>query len=418
MDASLVDEELTSDSPPELGKILARIFFEQFPSQQSMADGAARTLLLFGAAAEWPDNFEPKAMKPDWFRNLSDGIPLEEYVESILFISSATVANNGGFSLGWLANFEEEGIKDVVPLSAVRRTFLRHLITGTSELKKRNREFQDPLPDGLKKFAFNPLADKPFIDDVADIPIAPWTQAVIAKLLPPAIYHMGLSFFGEEFTRDLGPVFQHYTGRHLALVKGSLLHPEVRYGPRRSAADSCDWFLDLPELQVLVECKARQPIESLRVGGPEWLNSVKASVGKGIQQLNRSNANIVAISQQCPAIRTKKPRVGLVVTLEPFYLQQNWAIWDHLPVADFPIGIVSMGELESLILLTATELDQALQTAARDSVANFMNLNPVLAMTSGRGNPLLEATWDSIGLFDRASAAVDLLRTKPDAHTT
>ena len=89
---------------------------------------------------------------------------------------------------------------------------------------------------------------------------------------------------------------------------------------------------------VLIECKAPQPIESLRTGGTDWLSSVQSSIGKGITQLNRSNRDIAGISAVNSRIDGTKPRVGLVVTLEPFYLTQNWLLWDQLPKAEFPWG--------------------------------------------------------------------------------
>ncbi|GAB3089868.1 hypothetical protein GCM10027215_39970 [Nocardioides zeae] len=78
--------------------MLARHFFEQFPSQRSIPGEIARTILLFGSAAELPLGFAPEAMTPGWFEGITDGLTLDEYVESLFLISTMTQQHNGGFS--------------------------------------------------------------------------------------------------------------------------------------------------------------------------------------------------------------------------------------------------------------------------------------------------------------------------------
>lgn len=240
-------------------------------------------------------------------------------------------------------------------------------------------------------------------------------QAVITKALPPSIYFLPPTELRKPFADDLGPVFQHYTGRQLALIDGpSQVLPEVPYKAGKQQIDSCDWFLELPDVVVLVECKARQPIESLRIAGTDWIRSIEDSIGKGIRQLNRSNAHIDQISTQRTELDPSKPRVGLVITLEPFYLNQNWLIRERLDQADIPTGVLSIGELEYLVLLDAAELGQALLDAAAAAEDNVMLLNDAIKKAGGRENSLLTQTWDSIGLFHRIDAAADRLGIGPE----
>lgn len=415
MNSRLIDEgELAHPQPADrLARVLPRLFFEQFLRQRSVMGQITRTLLLFGATAEQPPGFAPKAMLPGWFEVASDGLTLEEYVESIFMISVGTQEHRGGFSLDWLDGEGYRGLEDVISFDALRRTFTEHLLTTPSAFKDANRRSQDPVPPPQKKFAFNPLVDRPFIEGVAEIPIAPWVQAVIAKASPASVYHLACGGLGKGFADDLGPVFQHYVGRHLELVEGPRqVIPELRYGPRQSATDSCDWFLDLPNLLVLIECKARQPIESLRIGGDNWLKGIADSTGKGIDQLNKSNRFIDAISSENPQIDATKPRVGLIVTLEPFYLNENWLVRERLLAAELPIGVVSAGELESLVLLHAEELSEALASAVKGAQDNVMLLTQALNAAEDRENPLLVSTWESIGLFGRVSEASHRLRAQ------
>ncbi|MGO2746225.1 hypothetical protein [Microbacterium sp.] len=423
MNVQIADEvnDPEDASSERVGRMLTRIIFEQFPGQRGVMDEVARTVLLFGSRARFPEGFRAKKMVPDWFAGITQNLSLEQYVESVLMIAVIAERCNGAFSLDWLDKPPLSDLADVLDAGSIRNTFEGLLLTTVDEFKMTNRRQQDPVKSAQKKYAFNPLADKPFIQGIAPTPIAPWVQAVIAKALPPAIYHRGLSALGEGFTRDLGAVFQEYTGRQLDVLAEGHVHPEVAYGSKKTRQDSCDWFLDLPGVLVLVECKARQPNEELRTRGADWLDSVTGSIGKGVRQLNRSNTDFQKISAVCPQIDPAKPRVGLVVTLEPFYINQNWFMWEHLERSEFPVGIVSIGELESLVTLDPAELSELLLgavAAARSSEVledSLLLLNPALTTADGRENPLLREAWDSIELFDRIDRAAERLRLDASA---
>lgn len=436
MNALLIDEESGTsvrpdkqtdgkmlDEPPEaieasrerLGRILARIFFEQFPGQRSILAEVARSILLFGSAAEIPDAYTPKLMSRGWFERLTGGLTLDDYVASVFLFSVIAQQQGGRVSLNDLDSPALLELADVFSLEAARRVFSDHLVTNVADFKTTNRVWQDPLPSPEKKFAFNPLTNRPVVEGITSGAVAPWVQAIITKALPPSIYFLPPTELRKSFADDLGPVFQHYTGRQLELIDGAKqVLPEARYKLGKQEIDSCDWFLDLPDALVLIECKARQPIESLRVGGADWLRSIEDSIGKGIRQLNRSHAHIESISSVRTEIDTTKPRVGIVVTLEPFYLNQNWLIRERLDQAEFPVGVLSIGELESLVLLDATALGQTLLKCAHPAEDNVMLLNPALDETDGRENMLLVSAWDSIGLFARINRAAERLGIDPE----
>ncbi|MEV8253702.1 hypothetical protein AB0O95_07015 [Rhodoglobus sp. NPDC076762] len=418
LNVNLVDEgtDAARRSNDRLARLLMRTFFEQFPGQRSIMAEVSRSLLLFGTASEHPQGFIPEAMKPGWFEGFMGGLSLDGYVEALLLIAVIAQQHSGAFSMDWLESPMFEGLEKVTSFDAVRQTFTEHLVTTVADFKLANRQHQDGVPSKQKKYAFNPLADKPFIADVAEFPIAPWGQAIISKALPPAIYHLARPALGDLFSRDLGAVFQHYVGRQLELVEGaSSVLPEVQYGHRSAQIDSCDWFLELPELLVLIECKARQPIESLRIGGSDWLSSIEGSINKAIKQINRSDADIAKISASSPDIDPLKPRVGLVVTLEPFYLGQNWLMGEHLAEAELPTAVVSIADLETLVLHDADELVDVLRAAASASVNNRMAITPGFTTSEGRVNPLLDETWESIPFFQRVETVADGMRVESES---
>jgi len=425
MNVQIADDVNDPDdgSSERVGRMLTRIMFEQFPGQRPVMREVARTLLLFGRVAEQPEGFVPEAMGPDWFTTMTNGLPLEAYVESVLLIAIVAEASEGAFDPDWINRPPLSDLGDVFTPEHIQRTFNEHLVTTVDAFKRANRQRQDSVSAPQKKYAFNPLADTPFVEGIAPMPVAPWVQAVIAKALPPAIYHLALPTLQQGFTRDLGMVFQHYAGRQLNLIDSPrTVLPEVAYGTKRNRRDSCDWFLDLPELLVLIECKARQPNEALRVRANDWLDSIAGSIGKGIRQLDRSNCDIHAISTEHPRIDATKPRIGLVVTLEPFFINQNWFIWDHLERSKFPVGVVSIAELESLVMLDPDELQKELLAAAHAAQRNdapheqLLLLNPALEAAEGRENSLLSQTWHSINLLERIDRAAARLRTEHGAE--
>ncbi len=415
-DAEEQSPEFIDAAHEQLARMLARIFFEQFPGQRSVLAGVARSVLLFGSAAEFPENFAPKVMTSGWFERLTDGITFDDYIEAIFLFSVLAQKDSGLVPLDVLDAPGVRELSEVFALDAARRVFTEHLLTTVADFKEINRDWQGPLPTSQKKFAFNPLTNKPFVEGVASEAVAPWTQAVIQKALPPSIYFLPPTGLRNAFASDLGPVFQHYTGRQLDLINGERhVLPEVRYKSDGNPIDSCDWFLDLPDVLVLIECKARQPIESLRVGGDDWMGSIEDSIGKGIFQLNRSNRHIDLISKRLPGIDTSKPRVGIVVTLEPFYLNQNWLIRERMTdQAEYPIGVLSVGELEQLVLVDAVQLGRALLEASAQAHDNVMFLNPALTEAEGRENPLLVDTWDSLRMFRAIERVADDLGLPPE----
>jgi len=84
------------------GRMLTRIIFEQFPGQREVMGEVARTVLLFGSGASFPEGFRAKTMGPDWFTRIMKGLSLEQYVESVLMIAVIAEQCDGMFSLDWL----------------------------------------------------------------------------------------------------------------------------------------------------------------------------------------------------------------------------------------------------------------------------------------------------------------------------
>lgn len=403
----LMNEGLRADIADGVGtgRTLRRMFFEQFRHQRSERQETARAMLLFGPGVEYPEGRKPSVMTTGWFERLMGGWTLEEYIETVIMIASLAQNNGGVFAPNLLVGAQRETVDRLLSFELLTYVFENQLLTNVADFRHANAQWQDARPDAVKKFAFNPLVKWPFVTGVAASPIAPWAQVIDQRAYPPAIYHLAMDQHKTAFSGDFGYVFEHYIGRQLRLIEGAVVMPEVRYGPANSSDDSCDWFLDLPGVLVVIECKARQPDEALRVSGFDEDALVARTVNKAICQLNRSNANIANISHSLPKLDVTKPRVGLIVTLEPFYFNQDIRARDGMLDADFPVGVASADELESLVLLSAAELSNAFLQARRQSENNIMLLTDAVKLASGRENPLLSHAWESMPIFDRIDVA-------------
>ena len=386
-------------SPEDRSIQLIRLMFHQFPDQKSSFSEVARSVLLFGSALELPPAFVPEAMKDGWFEQASGGLTLDDYVGSLVVISSLATLTGGRFSPELLASTHYQRFGHYAEVTLVNQTFVKHLVISVEEFKRVNRASQGHASSDQMKYAFNPLKSKPFVEGVGAYPLAPSHEAIIRKAAPPAIYHLAVPSLEDAFTRDLGTVFQHYVGRQLGLIRGdTTLVPETRYGNKKCSKDSCDWFLDLPGLLVLIECKSRQPPEPLRVGGNEWLTPIAQSIGKGISQLNESNRSLGEIAATLTRLDPTKRRVGFVVTLEPFYVDQVPTLRDQLPKADFPVAVISSSDLEELVNLSASDLAAVLIEASARQNNGVMSIPRSPKGAAERDNPLLKSAWESISL--------------------
>ncbi|MFB7280316.1 hypothetical protein ACFCZV_24745 [Streptomyces hydrogenans] len=69
------------------------------------------------------------------------------------------------------------------------------------------------------------------------------------------------------FTRDLAELFEQYVGRHVRLLPGAEVIPEISYG-ESVGKKSVDWIVVLPSLVLLVEVKSVRTTAGLRAQPP------------------------------------------------------------------------------------------------------------------------------------------------------
>jgi hypothetical protein len=391
--ANVEDEflEKSGSSSTALTEFVARTVQEQFPLQLNAMPDLARAKLLFDPRRLFPTAHVPEVMTGNWFEGLY-GYSLDDFLTCAFLAHGAAMSNHGMYNPSWLRAATETGEFGEVSFAAVEGVFYDHLAMTVDDFKIRNRLAQDRVSNAKKKFAFNPLRDRPFITGLTEVPIAPLVHSIMAKVSPSSIYYQAIRSLGEGFGRDLGHVFEDYVGDQLRLL-GAPVHAEIAYTKGKNQLFSTDWFVELDDWLLLVECKSARPVESVRLGEASMLEALDSNIGKAVRQVNRSHLDFPLINARQPSLAAK-PHFGLVVTLEPFFINNNPLLRDQLESAAMPLAIASAAELEALMTLSARKLNCSLTSAAMAAAPSTnCSLNDALKIPASRGNPLIEAAF-------------------------
>jgi hypothetical protein len=253
---------------------------------------------------------------------------------------------------------------------------------------------------GYEKWSPNPLQAWPLVAIGTDL-VGPTSRYVADKITPSGLYFTGLTAFGSRFTDALGCMFERYVGRQLDLLQHATIHRSREYGiPRK---DTTDFLVVTPEVVVLVEVKASRPVLTVRTGQAAGDDDVAAKIGHACEQIDKT-VNLIANRDPALAdIPTDRPVVGLVVTLEPWYMTETLAYDDLIPKATVPITTASAHELEGVVANLATEVDvgQRLLRALTPGppVPPFAMPTPSALRNASEGvepknNPILVEGWD------------------------
>ncbi|MFF3675860.1 hypothetical protein ACFYYS_18025 [Streptomyces sp. NPDC002120] len=235
---------------------------QQFTWQEDDFSEVARSLALL---------IQTKPSKPlevltdGWERDLL-GCSLSDHVALGQLLFTAAINLQGRFDLAWLPKGELAVFDGLTSRTAVEEAIERHFATDAEEEKNRlDRGLlsDDPL---LRRYTPNPLRARPLVRGYGCDYLIPVTSAVLGKVSPMGLYYTGQDHYKKRddddqtllaFTRDLGELFEQYVGRHLRLLPGAEVYPEIVYG--ENGEKSIDWIVVLPGLVLLVEAKAFRP---------------------------------------------------------------------------------------------------------------------------------------------------------------
>ncbi|MDF2916440.1 MAG: hypothetical protein K0S70_657 [Microbacterium sp.] len=397
-------------------KTVLRLLYQQIPYQRSAKLASwARPVALF-EQTPFLDDYKPEAMASGWEDDLL-GCSVGVWSSVGFALHSAAVHQGSRYPFGWepgiaaaLTALGGEAVFDAV----VRRGFSTEL----SDFQQARREITAKYPGSSvqqfirEPFAYNPIHTSPLIGGIDELFLSPCVPAIEVRSTVYGIAYEGIERWGEAFTRDVGHRFEQYVGRNLRLIDDAQVVPEVEYGPRKSRLKSVDWFVVLPHVVLLIECKAMMPRRDMQEGLGS-LAEMHGRLEKPLTQINRSAAAVKAQPEGMQAIPADRPMVGLVVTLGNFDLANAPDVRALFTTADIPTAFIGIDLLEEIVTAPAVELDALFSDAPNQLTGPGVLAGGGWKLTLS-GNAVLEEAWSSIPLIK----FIDEYRESADATET
>jgi len=381
-------EEARTDADHSAHSLLTRVAYDQFPYQESIYEELSRShALLIDGTRE----VETEALtEAAWERVL--GAPLDLAVGSTFFLHVAAERNDGWFDPAWLDRPDFTPVFSTWP----REVILRRAEQLSATLDQFKAAYEDaPKPGrGYERYAFNPLVAHPFVRWPDGRLLAPQPRLILRTVTPGNLYYDGVRTLGEAFTRDLGRLTEWYVGKQLRSIPGANVLPEVSYG--RPERKSIDWFLVLPSVVILFEVKSARFGLLDRAADPGFDQRIAQVLRKSVTQLQRTSDAIDAEIIELAHIPRDRPRIGMIVTAEPYYLANTPMVRSLLPATTLPVLTASLRDLEHTVDLGLDRIEQEIVAIANDPERSTWQLGVALGdAPSERRNPVLDRAWDS-----------------------
>ena len=250
----------------------------------------------------------------------------------------------------------------------------------------------------------NPLVAYPLVDLEDGRFVAPQYRLVSKLASPNALAYRGLGKIGADFTSQIGPIFQEYVGDQLRLMRGTQIGGEFKYSVGRQEYDSIDWFVKLPGLTLLIEVKAARPNLSVRSGREDVKEAYVPALAKAYKQIATTFGHIQAKHPAFIDFADADNFIGVVVTLEPFYLANSGLFSDARNEYGLPILYASAAELEELVLMEPETLSECLKKIANDPELSKQDLvNSARDYFTDIQNPLIAQAKSSIEIMGATS---------------
>lgn len=383
-----IDEEASRPEDRSVHSIVTRHAYEQFPYQESMFEELSRThALLIGGLPHVETEVLSGAA---WVKIL--GAPLPQVVGATFFLQVAAEKSNGLFDPACMDADDFRDIFNLWPREVILDR-ARQLSSTFDEFKAEYAAVPKPSR-GYERYAFNPLTSRPFLRWRAGTFLAPQPRLILRTVTPGNLYYAGIRTFGEAFTRDLGLLTEHYAGEQLNTITGAVVYPEVVHG--RGHDKSIDWFLVLPSLVVMVEVKSARFGLLDRAADPGFEASIQRVLKRAVEQILRTDKALDAQLPEFSHVPSDRPRIGLVVTAEPYYLANSPMVRRLLPNTETPILTASLRDLERLVGLPAATIETQLLRIIHDPERSTWTLSSALRdVRDGERSPILKRAWDS-----------------------
>jgi hypothetical protein len=224
--------------------------------------------------------------------------------------------------------------------------------------------------------------------------LIPVPAHLFRKISPLGLYYSGAAKWGNRFTEDVGDLFEQYVGRQMQQIPDAEVHPEVLYD--KDNKRSVDWIVVCEGTVILVEVKSVRPTEDIRLGKPNAVNEFKRMLGRAFKQLNTTDELIAQKHPRFAHIPANLPRVGLIVTMEPFEVANARPILDFQEVtANIPTNVCASSDLELLVTLQDQDVGLFLTNLLTDESKPGYRISTGLKDHSLGRNAVLDEAWAS-----------------------
>jgi hypothetical protein len=395
---AISDPDLMEGGPGSFERFFLRIAGEQLVWQTSPFMELSRTTALW----ETPPARPLKVMKPGWDIDLL-GCTLSDYRLLGEFVFSVSASHHGHFNEAIFAMPEMQRVLGTLTPDQASAVYRQHFLQTPDDFRTLVGKNNRPAP--YRRMTYNPLADKPVIrcggpDDYVPIPLL-----MMRKVTPLGLYYTGIKRWGNDFSTELGYIFEPYLGRHLKHCRGADVYPEIKYGPPATRRDSVDFIVVTPKAVVLIDAKSIRPTESVRTGDDRAADELKRMLRKGVDQLEETEAAIASGVAEFAHIPTDRPRVGLLVTITDFNVATNAPIRTFAGLeSDFPYVIASMGDIEQAVV-HADDFGEIVLKAALADPWTGNTLRSQFVADGRIDNPILDAAWENSLTSARLDAA-------------
>jgi hypothetical protein len=367
-----------------LSSVIAPIFHEQFPYQESVYTEIGRAQALFGGSTPgrvfpWEEEF---------------GMSITSALKSALILHAWAAKNGGRFKMEILEMAHFQKAFEGVAYPCVIEQFI-HVATTTVEHERAAAQSMKGISASTQRYAYNPLVKTPLVD-LGQVGIwAPQPALIPLTMSVGNLYHRGQARW-PNFTAHLGQLVEAYVGRQLQSVKYGEVLPEIRY--RKGQDKSIDWIWITPEAVILVECKSgREPLDVKSGTVPAGAN-VERYLGKARTQIDETADRIEERHQAFIHIPSDRPIISVTVTAESFYLG-NSSLSEYRVPGRIPNRVLSLSELEHLCSHGPSAIMDSLRRFVVDDLHRPWNMGQALKPHSRQGrNSIIEEAWQTIKL--------------------
>ncbi|CAI7978106.1 conserved hypothetical protein [Frankia sp. Hr75.2] len=394
------DEEIEPLSTDPLSGFFVRTAYEQFSYQESnpFAD-MARPLCVF---EDYSGRKKLKVVTKDALAELIGApLPIAVGVAQMLHVSAA--ANNGYFDPAWMDQKNFAAVLDFLPRDKILGVVDSVFAHSMEEFKQQNTETTvSPI---LRRYQFNPLTARPLVRLQDGRLLAPVPQLIPRKLSPIELYYVGLKRWGSPYADEMGELFEDYLGRQLSLLPDVTVHPEITYRYKKNNVQSVDWIVVAPDLVILIEAKAgRVPAPARAADESAERDYYSKILGGAFRQINRACSAIREGVPEFDKIPTDRPVIGIVGTLDSWYMANSLPVRSFLPETDVPTLVSPITDIENLVTVgQRTPASKILAAILSDDERRTWDLNVALGdlYVDGDQNPLLRDAWGRLPFSSR-----------------